>query len=214
MFQMSKHCDLCSKMAAPTTDAAASLSPGRMVFSCILSCKLQCFCTYSSRLPVFKRTYSREFLLDVGRTTFLELNSAHAKELRDLGLLWRPTPSPTPTTASRPQRRRYKRRERKQKRGKHGGIRARLAANPHKPAIPTILLANVRSLDNKLSVSPHIDFTWAGRPDILTGAQVYLVTHFCFYYYYYYYYYYYLTLFFFLFFFFYPPEIMKPSAID
>ncbi len=32
---------------------------------------------------------------------------------------------------------------------------------------------------------PHIDFTWAGRPGILTAAQVYLVTHFCFYYYYY-----------------------------
>ncbi len=83
-------------------------------------------------------------------STFLELNSAHAEELRDLGLLRRPTPSPTPTTASRPQRRRYKRRERKQKRGKRGGIRARLAANPHKPAIPSIVLANVRSLDNKL----------------------------------------------------------------
>ncbi len=81
---------------------------------------------------------------------FLELNSVHAEELRNLGLLRRPTPSPTPTTASRPQRRRYKRRERKQKRGKRGGIRARLAVNPHKPAIPTIVLANVRSLDNKL----------------------------------------------------------------
>ncbi len=32
---------------------------------------------------------------------------------------------------------------------------------------------------------PHIDFTWAGRPGILTAAQVYLVKHFCFYYYYY-----------------------------
>ncbi len=137
-------------MAARTTDAAASLSPDRTVFSCFLSCKSQCFCTYSSRLPVFKRAYSREFLLDVGRTTFLELNYAHAEELRDLGLLRRPNPSPTPTTASRPQRRRYKRRERKQKRGKRGGIRARLAANPHKPAIPSIVLANVRSLDNKL----------------------------------------------------------------
>ncbi len=137
-------------MAVRTTDAAASLSPDRTVFSCFLSCKSQCFCTYSSRLPVFKRAYSREFLLDVGRTTFLELNSAHAEELRDLGLLRRPTPSPTPTTASRPQRRRYKRCERKQKRGKRGGIRARLAANPHKPAIPSIVLANVRSLDNKL----------------------------------------------------------------
>ncbi len=137
-------------MAARTTDTAASLSPDRTVFLCFLSCKSQCFCTYSSRLPVFKRAYSREFLLDVSRTTFLELNSAHAEELRDLGLLRRPTPSPTPTTASRPQRRRYKRRERKQKRGKRGGIRARLAANPNKPAIPTIVLANVRSLDNKL----------------------------------------------------------------
>ncbi len=97
---------------------------------------------------VLKRAYSHEFLLDVGRTTFLELNSA--EELRDLGLLRRPTPSPTPATASRPQRRRYKRRERKQKRGKRGGIQARLAANPHKPAIPTIVLANVRSLDSKL----------------------------------------------------------------
>ncbi len=84
--------------------------------SCFLSCKSQCFCTSSSRLPVFKRAYSREFLLDVGRITFLELNSAHAKELRDLGLLRRPTPSPTPTTAPRPQWRCYKRRERKQKR--------------------------------------------------------------------------------------------------
>ncbi len=135
---------------AARAHTAASLSPDRTVFSCFLSCKSQCFCTYSSRLPVFKRAYSREILLDVGRTTFLELNSTHAEELRDLGLLRRPTPSPTPTTASRPQRRRYKLRERKQKRGKRGGIRARLAANPHKPAIPTIVLANVHSLDNKL----------------------------------------------------------------
>ncbi len=132
---------------AARAHAAASLSPDRTVFSCFLSCKSQCFCTSSSRLPVFKHAYSREFQLDVGRITFLELNSAHAEELRDLGLLRRPIPSPTPTTASRPQRRRYKRRERKQKRGKRRGIRARLAANPHKPAIPTIVLANIRSLD-------------------------------------------------------------------
>ncbi len=63
-----------STMAARTTDAAASLSPERTVFSCFLSCKSQCFCTYSSRLTVLKRAYSREFLLDVGRTKFLELN--------------------------------------------------------------------------------------------------------------------------------------------
>lgn len=39
---------------------------------------------------------------------------------------------------------------RKQKRGKRGGHRARLAASPLRPAIPTITLANVRSLANKL----------------------------------------------------------------
>ncbi len=78
-------------MSGARADAAASLSPNRTVFSCFLSCKSQCFCTSSSRLPVFKRAYNREFLLDVGRITFLELNSAHAEELRDLGLLRRPT---------------------------------------------------------------------------------------------------------------------------
>ena len=108
------------------------------------------FSTSVSCLHVLKRTYSREFLLDLGRTTFLELNSTHEGELRDSGLLRRPAPPPTPTPAPRPQWKRHKRRERKQKRGKRGGIRARLAASPHKPAIPTIVLANVRSLDNKL----------------------------------------------------------------
>ncbi len=135
---------------AARAHAAASLSPDRTVFSCFLSCESQCFCMSSSRLSVLKRAYSREFLHDIGRTTLLELNFAHAEELRDLGLIRRPTTSPTPTTASCPQRRRHKRRERKQKRVKRGGIRARLTANPHKPAIPTIVLANVRSLDNKL----------------------------------------------------------------
>ncbi|KAK0147812.1 hypothetical protein N1851_012502 [Merluccius polli] len=51
---------------------------------------------------------------------------------------------------SHPQRKRRRRCARRQKRGKRGGIQARLAANPHKPALPSIVLANVRSLDNKL----------------------------------------------------------------
>ncbi len=88
--------------------AADSLSPDRTVFSCFLSCESQCFCMSSSRLSVLKCAYSCEFLLDVGRTIFLELNFTHAEELRDLGLLRRPTTSPTPTTASRPQRRHHK----------------------------------------------------------------------------------------------------------
>ncbi|KAL0153828.1 hypothetical protein M9458_050858 [Cirrhinus mrigala] len=130
--------------------AAASLSPDKTVFSCFSSCKSQCFCTSLSRLSVFKHVYSRTFLLNIGRNKLFKLNSADAEELNDLSLLRRPTQSPTPTPAPRPQWRRLKRHERKQKRGKRGGIRARLVASPHKPAIPSIVLANVRSLDNKL----------------------------------------------------------------
>lgn len=119
-------------------------------FLCFSSCESQCFCSSSLRLPVFKRKYSREFLLNVNRTSFHKLNPVQEEELRDYGLLRRPATSPTPSPAPRPQWRQHKWRQRKQKRGKRGGIRARLAASPHKPAIPTIILANVHSLDNKL----------------------------------------------------------------
>ncbi|XP_059409353.1 uncharacterized protein LOC132143242 [Carassius carassius] len=81
-----------------------------------LSCESQCFRTSSSRLHIFKCAYSCDFLLDVSRTTFLELNSAHAEDLWDLGLLRWPSPSTTPTAVSCPQRRCHKRCERKQKR--------------------------------------------------------------------------------------------------
>jgi len=42
------------------------------------------------------------------------------------------------------------RRQRKQKRGRQGGLRAKLRANPHRPSLPSIFLANVRSLTNKI----------------------------------------------------------------
>ena len=40
--------------------------------------------------------------------------------------------------------------KRKLKRGKRAGIKARLKTKPTRPAVPTILLSNVRSLENKL----------------------------------------------------------------
>lgn len=40
--------------------------------------------------------------------------------------------------------------DRTRKRGKRGGVSARLRANPIKPAIPSVLLTNVRSLDTKM----------------------------------------------------------------
>ncbi len=39
-----------------------------------------------------------------------------------------------------------------QKRGKRGGLLARLKANANRPPIPSLFLANVRSLDNKLDL--------------------------------------------------------------
>ena len=85
-------------------------------------------------------------LLAIGRTTLTDINPADVEDL----LLQRPALPPTPTTATSPQWKRQRRCMRKQKRGKRAGIRARLAASPHRPAIPTITLANVRSLENKL----------------------------------------------------------------
>ncbi len=108
------------------------------------------FCTYLSRLPVFKRAL-QSWVSARCRQNHIFRVKLHARR-RAAG----PRSAPESYTINDPHycisptAERYKRRERKQKRGKRGGIRARLAANPHKPAIPTILLANVRSLDNKL----------------------------------------------------------------
>lgn len=55
---------------------------------------------------------SCELLLDVGKTTVLNLNMALVQ-----GLLRRPTPSPTPTTAPPPQRRSHKQCERNRRGG-------------------------------------------------------------------------------------------------
>lgn len=88
--------------------------------------------------------------LAIRNTIICKLNLAQAKELHNLGLLRQTALKSTPTTAAHPQRNCRRRCERRQKRGKCKGIRARLAANPHKLAIPFIVLAKVRSSDNKL----------------------------------------------------------------
>lgn len=43
-----------------------------------------------------------------------------------------------------------RRRQRQQKQGKRGGLWAKLRANPHRPALPSLLLSNCRSLVNKI----------------------------------------------------------------
>ena len=92
-----------------------------------------------------KYVYDRLTLLHIGRSLIYALTSVQVDALKQLGLLRRPAATPAG-------RRRVcrKRRERAQKRGKRGGINVRLKASPHRPAIPSILLANVRSLDTQL----------------------------------------------------------------
>lgn len=51
---------------------------------------------------------------------------------------------------SRLQWRWRRRRERRQKQGKRGGLRAKLHANRYKPALPSLFLANSRSLVNEM----------------------------------------------------------------
>jgi len=88
--------------------------------------------------------YSREFLLDKEITTNHTIDATLAEVLSGLGIRSPSSSSATPKL----DRRRRRRCKRKQKRGKHGGIRARLAASPYRPAIQSILMANVRSLGN------------------------------------------------------------------
>ncbi len=104
-----------------------------------------------------KHIYDHQSLLDIGNAYKYELLPAAAEKLQGLCLLLEPDleTAGSLTDAIRARRRR-KRCERGRKRGKRGGIRARLRANPTRPALPTLMLSNVRSLENKLDL---IQFT-------------------------------------------------------
>uniref|UniRef100_A0A3B1IU70 Reverse transcriptase domain-containing protein n=1 Tax=Astyanax mexicanus TaxID=7994 RepID=A0A3B1IU70_ASTMX len=71
--------------------------------------------------------------------------------LLELSLLRDPGLQPAVFPDAGAQRKCHRKRcERKRKRGKRAGIRVRLKASPSRPAIPSLFLANVCSLDNKL----------------------------------------------------------------
>ncbi len=97
--------------------------------------------------------YDRQSLLDIGNAYKHKLSLAAAEKLQGLCLLLKSDleTAASPTDATRTRQRR-KRCERGRKRGKRGGIRARLRANPTRPALPTLMLSNVRSLENKLDL--------------------------------------------------------------
>ncbi len=85
--------------------------------------------------------------------TNISFQPVTTEKLQCLCLLLKPNPetaaSPTDATLTKRQCRWC---ERGQKRVKRGGIRARLRANPTRPAIPSLMLSNARPLKNKLDL--------------------------------------------------------------
>ncbi len=138
---------------AARLDAAAAPGPKDGAF---MSFNVVCSSPNSVNLPLThkeKHIYDRRSLLDIGNACKHQLSQAATEKLRGLCLLLEPDleTAASPTDATRTRQRR-KRCERGRKRGKRGGIRARLRANPTRPALPTLMLSNVRSLENKLDL--------------------------------------------------------------
>ncbi len=141
---------------AARSDAAAAPGPKDGAF---MSFNVVCSSPNSVNLPLThkeitpKHIYDRRSLLDIGNAYKQQLAPAAIEKLRGLCLLLEPDleTAASPTDATRTRQRR-KRCERGRKCGKRGGIRARLRANPTRPALPTLMLSNVRSLENKLDL--------------------------------------------------------------
>ncbi len=141
---------------AARSDAAAAPGPKDGAF---VSFNVICSSQNIVDLPAIHKEFSpehiydRQSLLDIGNAYKHELSPVAAEKLQGLCLLLKPdletAASPTDATHTR---RRRKRCERGRKHGKRGGIQARLRANPTRPALPTLMLSNVRSLENKLDL--------------------------------------------------------------
>uniref|UniRef100_A0A672I8N9 Reverse transcriptase domain-containing protein n=2 Tax=Salarias fasciatus TaxID=181472 RepID=A0A672I8N9_SALFA len=128
---------------AARVDAATSRSPDNALFKCLsesFSCQSKS-----------EYEYSRQAFFHIRRSKICRVLTTELEYLlKELGLLRCPANSPDSPATPPPVRRRRKRCARTRKRGKRGGVRARLEAKPTRPAIPSILLANVRSLDSKM----------------------------------------------------------------
>lgn len=56
------------------------------------------------------------------------------------------------------------RRESKQKRGKQAGVKARLQADPHRPALSGLFLMDSRSLINKMAKIKTVNYLTMPKP--------------------------------------------------
>ncbi|KAL0149261.1 hypothetical protein M9458_055495, partial [Cirrhinus mrigala] len=88
-------------------------------------------------------SYTRQELLDIG----LYIPDGFISNYRLVPEIARTPEAAHPTRLGGSARRR--RRDCKQRRGKHGGLRAKLKLTPHQLSLPSIFLASVRSLVNK-----------------------------------------------------------------
>ncbi len=141
---------------AARSDAAAAPGPKDGAF---MSFNVVCSSQNIVDLPAIHKElspehiYDRQSFLDIGNAYKYELSPAAAEKLQGLCLLLKPDPETAGSLTDAIRTRRCRKRcERGQKRGKHGGIGARLRANPTRPALPTLMLSNVRSLENKLDL--------------------------------------------------------------
>ncbi|KAI4900722.1 hypothetical protein NFI96_009191 [Prochilodus magdalenae] len=98
-------------------------------------------------------TYSRQALLDIAAQNW-KFTGQIPPELQHIvrpeSHRHHPHEGPGPTTSSEYADPRIALRRRRRKRGKRGGLHARLKARASRPPLPSLLLANVRSLENKL----------------------------------------------------------------
>ena len=87
--------------------------------------------------------YSRQELLDIGSCNSVNFTDA-------FGLISEIARTAEPTVKRIRSTNGQRRRHRCKQRGSRGGLNARLKLAPHRPSLPSIFLANVRSLANKM----------------------------------------------------------------
>lgn len=131
--------------SAPDNTANTSLdSPSRLIPS-----------AETAKRNCVKHIYDRKAILSLSKFGHLDyVNLETWTTLHSLGLLRRADreahkTAESPTSTGRLRRHR-KQSERKQKCGCRGGLTAKLKANPFRAPLPSILLANVRSLESQL----------------------------------------------------------------
>ena len=88
-------------------------------------------------------SYSRQELLDIGSCNSVNFTDA-------FGLISEIARTAEPTVKRIRSTNGQRRRHRCKQRGSRGGLNARLKLAPHRPSLPSIFLANVQSLANKM----------------------------------------------------------------